>query len=242
MGSPIQQRRMRISAGGLGLVAALILGACGTGPQASTMAGASTSAQPTGSPQAMASLGIASPTPRPATPQPTQPFAIGRGQLAPGRYLQGGFAPGVQFVLGPGWQGYFDDYDGAYLGGPDGLEIGINKPPKVIDPKTGKPIETPADLAAWLAASPVFDNVTSTTLTVGGLRTTLVDAVAHGDRALLAYDSGNFHTVTGARCRFYVFPMPGPDLLFMVLGPASKYEANLPLIEEIVKSIHIGRH
>jgi hypothetical protein len=233
---------MRTTAGGLGLVAALILGACGTGPQASTTAGASTSALPTGSPQAMASLGIASPTPRPATPQPTEPFAIGTRELAPGRYLQAGFAPGVQFVLGSGWKGYFDDYDGAYLGGPDGLEIGINKPPKVIDPKTGKPIETPADLAAWLATNPVFDSVTSTTPTIGGLRTTLVDATAHGDRALLAYDSGNFHTLEGFRYRFYVFPMPGPDLLFMVMGPATKFEAQLPLIEEIVKSIHIGRH
>ena len=123
MVSSVRQLTMRISAGGVGLVAALILGACGTGPQASTIAAVSTSARPTESPQGMASVGTASPTPRPATPQPTQPFAIGRGQLAPGRYLQGGFAPGVQFVLGPGWQGYFDDYDGAYLGGPDGLEI-----------------------------------------------------------------------------------------------------------------------
>jgi hypothetical protein len=58
---------------------------------------------------------------------------------------------------------------------------------------------------------------------------------------LLAYDSGNFHTVAGARYRFYVFPMDGPDLLFMVIGPASKYEDKLPLIEQIVNSIHIGR-
>jgi hypothetical protein len=233
---------MRISAGGLGFVAALILGACGTGPQGSTIAGASTSGLPTGSPQAAASLGIASPTPRPPTPQPTEPFAIARRLLAPGRYLQAGFSPGVQFVLGPGWQGYFDDHDGAYLGGPDGIEIGINKPPKVVDPKTGTPVETPADLAAWLATSPVFDSVTSTTVTVGGLRTILVDATAHGDRDLLAYDSGNFHTVSGSRYRFYVFPMAGPDLLFMVMGPASRFAAKLPLIEEIVNSIHIGRH
>jgi len=143
-------------------------------------------------------------------------------------------------VLGPGWQGYCDDADGAYLGGPDGIELGINKPPKVVDPKTGEAVDTPADLAAWLAKSPAFDSATSSAVTVAGMPATLIDATATGNHDLFAYAGGNFHTVAGARFRFYVFRMDGPDLLFMFLGPAAAVEANLTLMQTIVDSMRLA--
>jgi hypothetical protein len=174
------------------------------------------------------------------TPQPTEPFAIKEGTLAPGRYLQAGFPPGVSFVLPSGWHAYFDDADSAYLGGPQGVEIGINKPPQVVDPKTGRAVDSPADLAGWLATSPAFDTATSSPVTIGGKPATLVEATSSGDRALFAYASGNFHTVAGGRYEFYVFPMDGPDLVFMLIGPRTSFEANLPMLRTIVDSVQIG--
>ena len=207
----------------LGVAAGLFVLGCGAGPESTTVVA------PTSS-----SAGV-------ATPGPTEPFAIIAGPLAPGRYRQAGFPPGVSFDLPQGWQAYFDDADGAYLGGPGGIEIGVNKPPKVVDPKTGKPVDTPADLAGFLAKSPAFDSAKSSAVTVAGMRATLVEATSKGEQDLLAYSSGNFHTVAGGRYRFYVFPLDGPDLLFMVIGPAGTFEPYLPMIETIVSSIAIGR-
>jgi hypothetical protein len=172
------------------------------------------------------------------TPQPTEPFAI-VGTLAPGRYLQAGFPPGVSFVLPSGWQAYFDDADSAYLGGPQGVEIGINKPPQVVDPKTGLGVDSPADLALWLATSPAFDTAKSSPVTIGSKSATLIEATSSGDSGLFAYASGDFHTVAGGRYEFYVFPMDGPDLVFMLIGPTTSFEANLPMLRTIVDSVHI---
>jgi len=147
----------------------------------------------------------------------------------------------VSFVLPAGWKGYFDDADGAYLGGPQGVEIGINKPPKVVDLKTGATIDSPADLAAWLAGSPAFDTVKSSSVTVGGKPAKLVEATSAGERPLFAYASGNFHTVPGSRYAFYVFPMDGPDLVFMLIGSKTSFEAELAMLKTIVDSVRIGR-
>jgi hypothetical protein len=211
---------------GLGIVGTVLLAACSAAPGAQTP-GVGVTASP-----AAATRG--------PTPQPTEPFAIREGSLAPGRYLQAGFPPGVSFVLGTGWRAYFDDKDGAYLGGPQGIEIGINKPPKVNDPTTNQPIDTPADLAAWLAQSTAFSSATTSAISVGGVPATLVDATSKVEKDLLAYASGNFHTVPGARYRFYVFPMEGPDLVFFIAGPGAAFEANLPLMKAIVDSIKVG--
>jgi|1185.fasta_scaffold28624_2 hypothetical protein len=217
----------------LGLGATLALVACGAAPVApSGAAGVS----PAGTSPARTAGVQATPT-----PQPTEPFAIRESNLLPGRYLQAGFPPGVSFVLPAGWKGYFDDADGAYLGGPQGVEIGINKPPKVVDLKTGATIDSPADLAAWLAGSPAFDTVKSSSVTVGGKPAKLVEATSAGERPLFAYASGNFHTVPGSRYAFYVFPMDGPDLVFMLIGSKTSFEAELAMLKTIVDSVRIGR-
>jgi hypothetical protein len=211
----------------VGLAAALSIVACSTGAT-----GGVASAPATGS-ATTASAGI-------PTPQPTEPFAIKEGKLAPGRYLQAGFPPGISFVLPDGWQAYFDDGDSAYLSGPQGVEIGINKPPQIVDPKTFRGADSPADLAAWLAASPAFDTAKSSSVTVGGLPATLVEATSTGtEMGLFAYSSGDFHTVAGSRYAFYVFPREGPDLVFMLIGPKTAFEANLPMLKKIVDSIKV---
>jgi hypothetical protein len=215
----------------VGLGAALSLAACTASTQETPAVATGPSASTPARTAAPASI---------QTPQPTEPFAITEGQLPPGRYLQKGFPPGVSFVLGSGWQGYFDDADGAYLGGPQGIELGINKPPQVVDPKTSQPVESPADLAAWLAASPAFDSAKSKAVTVAGKPATLVDATSNAEKGLFAYTSGNFHTVAGARYWFYVFPMDGPDLVVMLLGPGTAFEASLPMIQGIVDSVKVG--
>jgi hypothetical protein len=217
----------------LGLGTAFSLVACSAGPQTTTGGTTGSPAMTTASPTGTVVASI-------ATPQPTEPFAIKEGPLAPGRYLQAGFSPGVSFVLGTGWQAFFDDKDSAFLGRPDNLALGINKPPKVVDPKTGQPADTPADLADWLAKSPAFDSATSTAVTVGGMPATLVEATSSVDRALFYYASGNFHTVPGTKSLFYVFPLDGPDLLVMFLGPTAAFEADLPMIKTIVDSITVG--
>jgi hypothetical protein len=208
----------------IAMIGILVVAGCGSEAPAASVAGA-------------ASPSMVPPAP---SPQPTEPYAIQQGALQPGRYLQAGFEPHVSFVLGPGWQAYFNDADGAYLGNANGVELGVNRPPKVVDPAPRKVMDTPADLAAWLAENPTFEAVSSTAVTIDGTPAILVEADATGDQDLFAYDLGNFHTVPGARYRFYVIPMDGPDLLFLAMGQVADFEANLPVLEAIVDSIRLG--
>jgi hypothetical protein len=175
-----------------------------------------------------------------ATPQPTEPFTITEAELAPGRYLQA-FPPRVSFTLGAGWHGYFDDAGGSYLGHADGIEMGINRPPKVVDPKTSQGVDAPADLASWLAKSPAFKGAKSSAAQVGGVPARLIDATATRELGLFFYTDGNFHTVSGARYHFYVVPLEGPDLVILFAGPAAQFDASLPRIKDIVGSVKLGQ-
>jgi hypothetical protein len=174
-------------------------------------------------------------------PQPTEPYAIVPGPLAPGRYLQATLTPSVSFVLGTGWNAYFNDADGAYLGNDAlGVEFGINRPPEVVDPASNGGLPSPPDLAGWLTAFPGFVSATATSIEIDGTPAKLVEATAtQEEQGLFAYESGNFHTVPEGRYRFYVVPMDGADLVFGFMAPAASFDAAVPEVQDVVDSIKI---
>ena len=182
----------------------------------------------------------ASSAPAAPTPGPTEPYAIVPGPMQPGRYLQTGISPHVSFVLSTDWQAYFADADGVYLGYLNGVELGVNRPEQVVDPVSNRAEDSPDDLAAWLAANPTFDAVERTAVEMDGRRATRIDGAATRAQDLFAYASGNFHTQTGLRYRFYVIRLDGPDLVILLLGPRDEFEAASSALDAIVDSVRIG--
>jgi hypothetical protein len=156
-----------------------------------------------------------------------------------GRYHSALLEPTVFMTLPDGWDLYFDDAGGVYMGIPDG-EFLVGVPDKVIDPKTGKPADVPDDLMGWLTAHPDLAATKPTPVQISGSDSSYVEVRPTKSVDVFYDPMSNFHVGPGS-ARFYVIPQDGPDLFAAVLAAqGGSLDGAKRLGVPIAESLEIG--
>jgi hypothetical protein len=182
-------------------------------------------------------------TPSPATATPTGEPTIGAlfhrtGEA--GRYHSGLLDPEVILTLPDGWELFFDEPGGTYMGIPDG-EFLVGRPKEVIDPKTHQPAPAPEDLLGWLTKHPDLKATDPTPVEISGRDAAFVE-ISPSRSVDVFYDPlGNFHVGPGPMARFYVVPWKGADIFVAVMKPENdgSLEQALELGAPIAESLEI---
>lgn len=208
------------------------IAACSSGP-AATPSPVPPIATPTAAP-------TAAPT---ATPEPTPTAGLSAQPLFRRTGKAGVFStmaenPGFLLTLPDGWDLYFDEPGGVYMGIPDG-ELLIGRPQKAIDPATQDPITTPDDLFAWLADHPDLNPSAPASAEISGHAASYVDVDPTRSVDVFYDPLGNFHVGPGPMARFYVVPWEGDDVFIAVLrSPSGVLDDALatagPILESLV--------
>ena len=121
-------------------------------------------------------------------------------------------------TLPDGWELFFDDAGGVYMGIPNG-EFLVGRPAQIIDPKSHEAKAAPDDLLAWLAKHPSLNATEPKPVEISGLDAAYVD-INPSDSVDVFYDPmGNFHVGPGPMARFYVLPQEGPDFFVAIMRP-----------------------
>lgn len=133
--------------------------------------------------------------------------AIQPGALAAGRYATTAFEPQLEFTVEDGWRALFaDDSDELALEGEQGDIFSITRPTQVIDPVSGRAVETPEDLVAWLATHPSLESQAPEPIEVDGLSGQSIDTTpTASDVPVFAYEAGK-HALPFGPAR----PVPRP--------------------------------
>jgi hypothetical protein len=188
-----------------------------------------------------------SPTVAPSSPPATASvLTLREGRLAAGTYSTTAFSPTLRFNLGAGWSADFpDDLDEIALRRPNDDFLGITRVSNVVDPKTKAVRPAPDDLIAWLTANPSFEwSGQPVPVEIAGLTGKMIEGHVRAGLAAtdtFAYPTGNMHVIGGDRMRYYVLPLDGPDLTFVVRGLTdSGFRANVEAIQVLFDSLEIG--
>jgi hypothetical protein len=158
-------------------------------------------------------------TPPPATPTPTgEPTIAALSQRTgqAGRYHSALAEPGVILTLPDGWQLFFDEPGGSYMGIAYG-EFLLGRPMQVIDPKTHAAAPVPENLLAWFRHHPDLKATDPTPVEISGLHAAYVEINPTRSVDVFYDPLGNFHVGPGPMARFYVVPWEGADLFVAVL-------------------------
>jgi hypothetical protein len=184
-------------------------------------------------------------TPSTATSTPTGEATVGAlfhrtGEA--GLYRSSLADPEVILTLPDGWELFFDEAGGTYMGIPNG-EFLLGRPMQVIDPKSHAPAPVPEDLLAWLTQHPNLKATDPTSVEISGFDAGFVE-ISPTRSVDVFYDPlGNFHVGPGPMARFYVIPWEGADIFVAVMKSENggSFEQALELGVPIVESLEIAK-
>jgi hypothetical protein len=162
------------------------------------------------------------------------------GPLPAGDYVTNRFVPSLVFTLPEGWSQFFpDEDDEIYMGSAD-AELAISRAAQVVDPVTNQGVAAPEDLVEWLTQHPAFDGAVAVPIRLGGIEGYYVDLPGPGaDTKIFSFPGGTFHIGPDIETRFYVVPLDGSDISFVILPDANggtletAIEAAGPIVESV---------
>ena len=214
------------------LLAAIVAG-CETGvtsPNPSASAPAPTPSAP-------------APTPSAPTPTPSGPVALEAGFPDAGTYTTTAFQPRLTVQIDDAWQVLFqDDEDELALEGDSGDEMMFlaGRISQVVGPPGGA-TDAPDDLIGWLRGHPSLKTAAPAATTVDSRRRRRSTSRTRAKRPLTCSSSRRgLHIPPGARLRFTVVPMDGPDLVFSMGGPVDQLDAAMARTKPMLASLQIG--
>lgn len=191
----------------------------------------------------------ASPTPS-ARPTPTAsptatpegPLPLRMGTLVAGQYRTNRFEPTLVFTLPEGWSQFFPDEDDEIFMGSADAALAISRAAQVVDPVSHGPVDAPEDLLEWLTQHPAFDAPEAVAIRLGGVDSHYVDLPGpNGDTKIFSFPGGDFHIPPGVATRFYVVPLDGSDISFVIVPSENggTIEAAIEAAHPIVESLEI---
>ena len=166
--------------------------------------------------------------------------AIPVGNVDPGSYKSEPFEPALRFTLDEqGWHSLFaPEDDELAFEHEDGRFLAFTHATRVVDPKTGRDVPAPADLADWLRKHPALQPTHAVPISVGGASGTRIDASAtQSDTDIFWYPAGAMHTNPRVRWRIVVIDSEGAPLTIVYAAPTASFDRALVQFEPLLASI-----
>ena len=162
------------------------------------------------------------------------------GKVDPGTYKGEPFEPALRLTIAEqGWRALFaPEDDELAFEHEDGRFLAFTHATRVVDPKTGRDVPAPTDLAEWLRKHPALQPTQAVPISVGGSSGTRVDASpTQSDTDIFWYPSGAMHTVPQVRWRVFVVDAHGTPLTIVYAAPIASFDQALTQLEPLLESV-----
>ena len=162
------------------------------------------------------------------------------GKVDPGTYKGEPFEPALRLTIAEqGWRALFaPEDDELAFEHEDGRFLAFTHATRVVDPKTGRDVPAPTDLAEWLRKHPALQPTQAVPISVGDSSGTRIDASpTQSDTDIFWYPSGAMHTVPQVRWRVFVVDAHGTPLTIVYAAPIASFDRALTQLEPLLQSV-----
>jgi hypothetical protein len=165
---------------------------------------------------------------------------IQAGLVDPGTYESKPFEPAFLLTIDEqGWRALFAaEDDEIAFEHDDGRLLAFTRVTRVVDPKTGRDVQVPKDLAQWLSNHPALQPTRVAPISVGGASGTRIDAApTRSETDIFWYPTGAMHADPDVRWRIIVLDAGGTPLTIVVGAPKASFDQAVKKTRPLLASI-----
>ena len=169
-----------------------------------------------------------------------EPMRIQAGLGDPGTYESEPFEPAFRLTIDEeGWRALFAaEDDEIAFEHEDGRFLAFTRVTRVVDPKTGRDVPVPKELAQWLRNHPALQPTRVAPISVGGANGTRIDAApTRSETDIFWYPTGAMHADPDVRWRIIVLDAGGMTLTIVIGAPKASFDRALRKTRPLLASI-----